>query len=177
MEIGKTFCGRTDVRTYGRTDGRTHLSTNLLGHRRGDDLKIKIHAQGGVAVCARKLTSAGSSETFGRLRLRCCRCSITLLTSSCTCCCSCGFNTFTYAANPSLTTSSNSQPYKRSTLTRFSWPLNAQSVNEHKTAAKMAKHFHNTLSTTTEGSLGDLATDQCTTQMNLQANSCENDCV
>jgi len=36
MEIGKTFCGRTD----GRTDGRTHLSSNLLGHRRGDDLKI-----------------------------------------------------------------------------------------------------------------------------------------
>jgi len=25
----KTFCGRTDV----RTDGRTHLSSNLLGHR------------------------------------------------------------------------------------------------------------------------------------------------
>ena len=36
MEIGKTFCGRTD----GRTDGRTHLSSNLLGHRRGDDLKM-----------------------------------------------------------------------------------------------------------------------------------------
>jgi len=35
MEIGKTFCGRTD----GRTEGRTHLSSNLLGHRRGDDLK------------------------------------------------------------------------------------------------------------------------------------------
>jgi len=32
MEIGKTFCGRTD--------GRTHLSSNQLGHRRGDDLKI-----------------------------------------------------------------------------------------------------------------------------------------
>jgi len=30
MEIGKTFCGRTD--------GRTHLSSNLLDHRRGDDL-------------------------------------------------------------------------------------------------------------------------------------------
>jgi len=42
MEIGKTFCGRTDVRTYGRTDGRTHLSSNLLGHRRGDDLKIEL---------------------------------------------------------------------------------------------------------------------------------------
>ena len=28
--------------TYGRTDGRTHLSSNLLGHRRGDDLKIYI---------------------------------------------------------------------------------------------------------------------------------------
>jgi len=38
MEIGKTFCGRTD----GRTDGRTHLSSNLLGHRRGDDLKIEV---------------------------------------------------------------------------------------------------------------------------------------
>ena len=38
MEIGKTFCGRTD----GRTDGRTHLSSNLLGHRRGDDLKIFV---------------------------------------------------------------------------------------------------------------------------------------
>ena len=38
MEIGKTFCGRTD----GRTDGRTHLSSNLLGHRRGDDLKITV---------------------------------------------------------------------------------------------------------------------------------------
>ena len=37
MEIGKTFCGRTDV----RTDGRTHLSSNLLGHRRGDDLKFE----------------------------------------------------------------------------------------------------------------------------------------
>jgi len=32
MEIGKTFCGRTD--------GRTHLSSNLLSHRLGDDLKI-----------------------------------------------------------------------------------------------------------------------------------------
>jgi len=32
MEIGKTFCGRTD--------GRTHLSSNLLGHHLGDDLKI-----------------------------------------------------------------------------------------------------------------------------------------
>jgi len=30
-----------DVWTDGRTDGRTaHLSSNLLGHRRGDDLKI-----------------------------------------------------------------------------------------------------------------------------------------
>ena len=28
--------GRTD----GRTDGWTHLSSNLLGHRRGDDLKM-----------------------------------------------------------------------------------------------------------------------------------------
>jgi len=27
-----------DVRTYGRMYGRTHLSSNLLGHRRGDDL-------------------------------------------------------------------------------------------------------------------------------------------
>jgi len=26
--------------TYGRTDGRTHLSSNLLRQRRGDDLKI-----------------------------------------------------------------------------------------------------------------------------------------
>jgi len=40
MEIGKTFCGRTD----GRTDGRTHLSSNLLGHRRGDDLIITVYA-------------------------------------------------------------------------------------------------------------------------------------
>jgi len=39
MEIGKTFCGRTDGRTY----GRTHLSSNLLGHRRGDDLKIGLN--------------------------------------------------------------------------------------------------------------------------------------
>jgi len=29
VEIGKTFCGHTEV----RTDGRTHLSSNLLGHR------------------------------------------------------------------------------------------------------------------------------------------------
>ena len=28
---------------YVRTDGRTHLRSNLLGHRRGDDLKIKWH--------------------------------------------------------------------------------------------------------------------------------------
>jgi len=42
MEIGKTFCGRTD----GRTDGRTHLSSNLLGHRRGDDLKIELQING-----------------------------------------------------------------------------------------------------------------------------------
>jgi len=28
-----------DVRTDVRMDGRTHLSSNLLGHRRGDDLK------------------------------------------------------------------------------------------------------------------------------------------
>ena len=37
MEIGKTFSGRAD----GCTDGRTHLSSNLLGHRRGDDLVAK----------------------------------------------------------------------------------------------------------------------------------------
>jgi len=30
-----------DVRTEVRTDGRTHLSSNLLGHRRGDDLKTE----------------------------------------------------------------------------------------------------------------------------------------
>ena len=41
MEIGKTFCGRT----HGRTDGRTHLSSNLLGHRRGDDLKMQSSDQ------------------------------------------------------------------------------------------------------------------------------------
>jgi len=35
MEIGKTFCGRTD----GRTDTPEFQST--IGHRRGDDL-IKI---------------------------------------------------------------------------------------------------------------------------------------
>jgi len=28
--------------TYGRTDGWTRLSSNLLGHRRGDDLKIGL---------------------------------------------------------------------------------------------------------------------------------------
>ena len=38
MEIGKTFCGRTDGRTDVRPYGWTHLSSNLLGHRRGDDL-------------------------------------------------------------------------------------------------------------------------------------------
>ena len=27
-----------------RTDGRTHLSSNLLGHRRGDDLKAKARS-------------------------------------------------------------------------------------------------------------------------------------
>jgi len=31
-----------DVRTDVLTDGRTHLSSNLLGHRRGDDLKSKV---------------------------------------------------------------------------------------------------------------------------------------
>jgi len=31
-----------------RTDVRTHLSSNLLGHRQGDDLKIE------VMVCKRK---------------------------------------------------------------------------------------------------------------------------
>ena len=30
-----------DVRTDVRTDGRTHLSSNPLGHRPGDDLKIE----------------------------------------------------------------------------------------------------------------------------------------
>jgi len=33
MEIGKTFCGRTDR----RTDTPEFI---LLGHRRGDDLKV-----------------------------------------------------------------------------------------------------------------------------------------
>jgi len=42
MEIGKTFCGRTD--------GQTHLSSNLLGHRRGDDLKIEWWGAG-VVIC------------------------------------------------------------------------------------------------------------------------------
>jgi len=52
MEIGKTFCGRTDV----RTDGRTHLSSNLLGHRRGDDLiKIKVWSRYIIKVPLRQL--------------------------------------------------------------------------------------------------------------------------
>ena len=46
MEIGKTFCGRTD----GRTDGRTHLSSNLLGHRRGDDLKMEMQLSRCIAT-------------------------------------------------------------------------------------------------------------------------------
>jgi len=35
--------------TYGRK-GRTHLSSNLLGHRRGDDLKIKECRNGPISL-------------------------------------------------------------------------------------------------------------------------------
>jgi len=31
IQIEETFCGRTDVRTYGRTDGRTFFPPILLG--------------------------------------------------------------------------------------------------------------------------------------------------
>ena len=36
-----------DIRTY----GRTHLSSNLLGHRRGDDLKIINSVQTMLFIC------------------------------------------------------------------------------------------------------------------------------
>ena len=54
MEIGKTFCGRTD--------GRTHLSSNLLGHRRGDDLKTENRVTVDC-VCGR-VSAAGPSGTL-----------------------------------------------------------------------------------------------------------------
>ena len=37
--------------TYGRTYGRTHLSSNLLGHRRGDDLKTEMLRRNGPMGC------------------------------------------------------------------------------------------------------------------------------
>ena len=41
-EIEETFCGRTDVRSYGRTDGRSdgHLRPALLGGLGGVDLNM-----------------------------------------------------------------------------------------------------------------------------------------
>ena len=65
MEIGKTFCGRTDVRTDVRTDGRTHLSSTLLGHRLGDDLKIVAHWAKGAQNGGKK----GAFFVAGTLKL------------------------------------------------------------------------------------------------------------
>ena len=41
IEIGQTFCGRTDRRTDVPTDGRTFPPLMLLGRLRGADLKIR----------------------------------------------------------------------------------------------------------------------------------------
>ena len=62
MEIGKTFCGRTDGRTDGRTEGRTHLNSNLLGHRRGDDLTRKPRK--GAAVIAASMHGFANCRKF-----------------------------------------------------------------------------------------------------------------
>jgi len=48
--------------TYGRTDGWTHLSSNLLGHRRGDDLTIKPRK--GAAVIAASMHGFASCRKF-----------------------------------------------------------------------------------------------------------------
>ena len=41
IQIEETFCGRTDVRTYGRTGGRTFFPSILLGRLSEVDLKMK----------------------------------------------------------------------------------------------------------------------------------------
>jgi len=41
IQIEETFCGRTDVRTYGRTGGRTFFPSILLGRLSEVDLKKK----------------------------------------------------------------------------------------------------------------------------------------
>jgi len=40
IEIEETFCGRTDVRTYGRAD--RHLRTTLIGPLGRVDLKVSL---------------------------------------------------------------------------------------------------------------------------------------
>jgi len=56
--------GRTD----GRTDRRTHLSSNLLGHRRGDDLTRKPRK--GAAVIAASMHGFASSLVVGSSKAR-----------------------------------------------------------------------------------------------------------
>ena len=42
IRIGETFCGRTDVRTYGRTDGRTDIESRFIRSSLSDDLKSRV---------------------------------------------------------------------------------------------------------------------------------------
>jgi len=48
IDIEETFCGRTEGRTYGRTDG--HLRPTLLGRLGGVDLKISSEHLIGMLV-------------------------------------------------------------------------------------------------------------------------------
>ena len=45
-EIGKTFCGGTDVQTYGRIDGHFRPPIMLLGRLGGVDLKLAATLRG-----------------------------------------------------------------------------------------------------------------------------------
>ena len=53
-----------------RTDGRTHLSSNLLGHRRGDDLKIEGVSFWTTAKCLILLIGSSKHEVHRLLHTR-----------------------------------------------------------------------------------------------------------
>ena len=59
IQFEETFCGRTDVQTYGRTGGRTFFPSILLGRLSEVDLKM-------TSLCDRFSVSLGVGESLSK---------------------------------------------------------------------------------------------------------------
>ena len=67
IQIEETFCGQTDVRTYGRTGGQTFFPSILLGRLSKVDLirKETLQWQAGTkSNCAYKQSVKGSPKCY-----------------------------------------------------------------------------------------------------------------